>query len=72
MYTPQTRKPLGLAVVLATGLYTGSALAQLEEVIVTAQKRTESLQDIPIAISAYSAENIESLIFNDLLFHCSY
>jgi iron complex outermembrane receptor protein len=65
MYTPLTRKPLGLAVLLATGLFTGNALAQLEEVIVTAQKRTESLQDIPIAISAYSTENIESMgLFN--------
>jgi iron complex outermembrane receptor protein len=65
MYTPLTRKPLGLAMLLATGFYAGNTLAQLEEVIVTAQKRTESLQDIPIAISAYTPENIESMgLFN--------
>ncbi|MGI9295964.1 MAG: TonB-dependent receptor, partial [Pseudomonadales bacterium] len=33
----------------------------LEEVIVTAQKREESLQDAPIAISAFSADDIEAL-----------
>jgi iron complex outermembrane recepter protein len=33
----------------------------LEEVIVTAQKRAESLQDVPIAISAFGAEAIRNL-----------
>jgi outer membrane receptor protein involved in Fe transport len=42
----------------------GAALAQnepraLEEVIVTAQKRTERLQDVPISIAAITAEEIE-------------
>ena len=31
----------------------------LQEVVVTARKREESLQDIPIAISAISADRIE-------------
>ncbi len=56
-----TRKNLPLAVLLASSLAAGNAVAQLEEVIVTAQKRTESLQDIPIAISAYDAQAIESM-----------
>ena len=34
----------------------GSAL---EEVIVTAQKRAQNLQDIPIAVTAFSAADIE-------------
>jgi iron complex outermembrane receptor protein len=55
------RKTLSIAVLLASGLSAGPALAQLEEVIVTAQKRAQSLQDIPIAISAYNAENIEAM-----------
>ena len=33
--------------------------AQLEEVIVTAQKRAESLQDVPISISTVSGEKIQ-------------
>ena len=31
----------------------------LEEVVVTARKRTESLQDVPISITAFTAEAIE-------------
>jgi iron complex outermembrane receptor protein len=50
-----------MAVMLASGLAAGNTFAQLEEVVVTAQKRTESLQDIPIAISAYDSENIEKM-----------
>jgi len=36
-----------------------SAAAALDEVVVTARKREESLQDIPIAISAVTAEQLE-------------
>lgn len=56
-----SRKILPLTVVLASSLAANSAIAQLEEVVVTAQKRTESLQDTPIAISAYTAADIQSL-----------
>lgn len=35
-----------------------SAENVLEEIVVTAQKRSESLQDVPIAVSAYSSEDI--------------
>ena len=38
-----------------------SAGKPLEEVIVTAQKREQNLQDIPIAITAYSAEEMENI-----------
>jgi iron complex outermembrane receptor protein len=48
-------------VLLVSGLGANSAMAQLEEVIVTAQKRVESLQDTPIAISAYNSEQIEAM-----------
>ncbi len=47
-------------VLLAT--FACSAFAQevraLEEIIVTAQKRAESLQDVPIAVSAFDAETL--------------
>ena len=36
-----------------------SAFAQLEEVLVTAQKREQSLQEVPIAISAVNEELLE-------------
>ena len=51
-----------LAVSVITCLFnTNYALSEfeIEEVIVTAQKRAENSQDIPIAISAFSAEVIE-------------
>jgi outer membrane receptor protein involved in Fe transport len=42
--------------------------AVLEEVIVTAQKRTENLQDVPVSIQALSTVKLEQLnvaSFND-------
>jgi len=54
------RKQLSVAVLLASGLAAGNALAQLEEVIVTAQKREQSLQDTPISITAFSEADIEA------------
>ena len=38
-----------------------SASGQLEEVVVTARKRAESLQDIPISVSAYSQKTLEEI-----------
>ncbi|MEM0952834.1 MAG: TonB-dependent receptor [Pseudomonadota bacterium] len=35
-----------------------TAVAQIEEVIVTAQKKLESAQDVPIAITAFDAESL--------------
>ena len=48
----------GLALAIAT-ISSGAYAAQLEEVIVTAQKRAESLQDVPISMTAISGEKIE-------------
>ena len=38
-----------------------AAHAQLEEIVVTAQKRQESLQDVPVAVSAFTAETMNTL-----------
>ena len=35
------------------------AFAQIEEIIVTTRKRSENLQEIPIVVTAFTAENIE-------------
>ena len=60
------KKPLvaGLAAAVASITAVPTALAQseslaIEEVVVTARKRTENLQDVPIAISAISEATIE-------------
>ncbi|MBA6412226.1 TonB-dependent receptor [Parahaliea sp. F7430] len=50
------RAVLPLAVLTAIA---GSAQAQIEEVVVTAQKRTENLQETPIAISALTSNDME-------------
>lgn len=45
----------GYSFSLAAGL---SSAAMLEEVVVTAQKRAESLQDVPLAVSTLSGEDL--------------
>ena len=52
-------KPLVSALALAT--YGTGAIAQgvLEEVIVTAQKRAQSIQDVPLSITAFSGDFLE-------------
>ncbi len=46
---------LWFALVLTLAL-PNAASAQIEEVVVTAQRRAESLQDVPLAVSAFSAQ----------------
>jgi outer membrane receptor protein involved in Fe transport len=59
----------GLAAALIGSLPAGTALAQtsadkssagLEEVVVTATRREERLQDVPISVSAFSQEKLDS------------
>ncbi len=40
-------------------VFISSASAQLEEIVVTARKRSENLQDVPIAIKAFTTKTIE-------------
>lgn len=48
-------------VLAALILPTLAAHAQLEEIVVTAQKRQESLQDVPVAVTAFTAETMKTL-----------
>lgn len=53
---------LSLAVGLANAIAAGGASAQqlmLEEIVVTAQKREQSIQDVPISVSAVSGDKID-------------
>ncbi len=54
-------KKIAVAVALATGFtLSNAAQAQLEEIIVTAQKRLESAQDVPIAVTAFDADALQA------------
>jgi iron complex outermembrane receptor protein len=59
---------LGPCLILAAmaGMLPGAALAQgvLEEVIVTAQKREQSAQDVGISITSFTGDQMETLGFN--------
>ena len=53
--------PLALAV---SGVLSA---AQIEEIVVTAQRRAENMQDVPISVSAMSADTLEALGAVDVL-----
>ncbi|RBP53571.1 TonB-dependent receptor [Arenicella xantha] len=58
--------PLSL---VAIAIASGSAVAQesaIEEIVVTAQHREQNIQDVPISISAFSSNDIESNMFRDV------
>ena len=58
---------LQCCIVVAAALFSVSIMAQnLEEVVVTAQRRAENLQDVPIAISAFNENAIEKADIRDL------
>ena len=59
------KSSLATAVAALTGL-SCSAFAALEEVIVTAEKREESIQDVPISIVAFSNDRLEKLGITDV------
>src|SRR5215831_15661485 len=51
---------------------TGAGIATIQEIVVTAQRRTENVQDVPIAIQAFSSETLQQLNvtnFDDLIKH---
>ncbi|MFN3959984.1 MAG: TonB-dependent receptor [Parvularculaceae bacterium] len=50
-----------LALIIATG-----AAAQDDEIIVTATKRAESIQDVPLAITAYSGDFVREVNLEDV------
>lgn len=58
-------RPL-VAAVAALGAMQVSAQLQLEEVVVTAQKRAESLQDVPISVSAVSGDRMRDAQITNL------
>ena len=66
MNTHNSLARTALAVALAALTAPAFSQAALEEIIVTAQKREQSLQDVPIAISALSGDALRSAVVNDI------
>jgi outer membrane receptor protein involved in Fe transport len=64
-YSIKSGLPVALAT-LGSSLAAGNATAQesgvpaLDEIVVTAQRREEKLSDVPLSISAFSQENLDS------------
>ena len=50
---------------LSTAVVGGASAQVLEEVMVTAQKRVQSMQDIPIAVSAYTEDELNAMGVED-------
>ena len=68
MHAPYTarfgRKLLSVAILTAsTGVV---AQPRVEEVIVTAQKREQNLQDVPISVAAFSGETLTESAIRDV------
>jgi iron complex outermembrane recepter protein len=62
------KKPLllALAAAMSQGAYSEGEEFVLEEVIVTAERRSESIQDIPASISAITGDTVENLGIRDV------
>ncbi len=68
---PPTSARSRMAQAVSVALLTGSASApvmaqQLEEVVVTATKRSESVLDVPIAMTAMTGDEIRQINLNDI------
>jgi iron complex outermembrane receptor protein len=55
----QHRIALACGVAAATCIYNAAFAQELEEIVVTAERRALSLQDTPISVAAFSAETME-------------
>jgi iron complex outermembrane recepter protein len=68
VYARPCRFAVGVAATaIATQLIGSPVFADaLEEIVVTAQKRSENIQNVPIAITAFTAETIQSKGLNNL------
>ena len=54
-------RPLAAAMLIATAGAANAAVFELEEVIVTAQKRAQSLQDVGVSVSAFTGDQMNAL-----------
>lgn len=59
-------KTFGIFILGGLLFITTAATAEIEEIVVTAQKRTESVQDVPISITAFSGDELDVRGLNDM------
>jgi iron complex outermembrane receptor protein len=65
--TQKTKLAIAIASsVIASSMPTTAFSQQLEEVLVTATKRSESVQDVPLAITAFSGDFTRNVNLNDV------
>ncbi len=57
---------VALAALAAPGLATAQEATTLDDVVVTAQRREQSLQEVPITVSVVTAKTLESLAADDM------
>lgn len=57
---------LGAAPALAQEVATDTQTSTVEEIVVTARRRDERLQDVPVAVTALSAQTLENLQASDI------
>ena len=60
----------GASLIAVSAVLSTAAHAQVDQIVVTATKRTETAQDIPVAVQALGSENLDELRvdnFNDYL-----
>jgi len=58
---------LAIAALTATGIASAQDDRVLDEIVVTAEKREASLQDVPIAMTAIAGEKLEKLAIDDMM-----
>ncbi|MBY0421227.1 MAG: hypothetical protein K2Q06_02905, partial [Parvularculaceae bacterium] len=49
----------GAALSVIASVWSTTALAQVDEIIVSAERRQESIQDVPIAVTAFQPQDLE-------------
>ncbi len=61
MNTYHVGRPLALALITATGIGFSAvpAQAELNEIVVTAQRRSENIQSVPVAVNAFTSVELE-------------
>ena len=57
---------IGAALFVSAAVAVGATTEVLEEIVVTAQKREQNIQQVPIAISAFTADALQSKGLSDL------